>query len=239
MLKEIERTIFRSAIEQGVELSEKDVEKLARYLLEILRINKKINLTAVRDPAEAAIKHIVDSLVVEKVLDKEDSIILDLGTGGGFPGVPLAAVNGERNVSLLDARAKKLKAIEECSKIAGIHNLFFLPHRAEEAGREPNFRGHFDVCTARAVAQLRELLEMAVPFIKVGGKLIAMKETASIKQELENASRAMEIMQVKLSKVYEYSLCNNQRRSLLVFIKEAKTLSQYPRRAPAISKRPL
>ena len=176
MRKKIKTIILEGVEAQGIALYEGKTEILANYLLELLKINEKINLTAVRDPEEAAIKHVVDSLVTEKIIGEEDKRILDLGTGGGFPGVPLAVTCSDREVALLDSKKKKLNVIETITGKLDINNLTFLPQRAEEASKEERLRENSDVCVARAVAELRVLLEIAVPLVKLKGKIIAMKD---------------------------------------------------------------
>ena len=212
---------------------------MANYLLELLKINEKINLTAVRDPEEAAIKHVVDSLVTEKIIGEEDKRILDLGTGGGFPGVPLAVTCSDREVALLDSKKKKLNVIETITGKLDINNLTFLPQRAEEASKEERLRENSDVCVARAVAELRVLLEIAVPLVKLKGKIIAMKDAESVAEEMRLSKTAIQTMGVELTEQHEYTLDGIHKRALLVFVKKKETPTKYPRRMPAILKRPL
>jgi len=239
MRKKIETIILEGAEAQGIALYEGKAEILANYLLELLKINEKINLTAVRDPEEAAVKHIVDSLVVEKAFGIEDRRILDLGTGGGFPGVPLAVACGGREVALLDSKKKKLNVIETIAGKLDINNLTFLPQRAEEASKEERLRESSDVCVARAVAELRVLLEIAVPLVKLKGKIIAMKDAESVAEEMRLSKTAIQTMGVELTEQHEYTLDGIHKRALLVFVKKKETSTKYPRRMPAILKRPL
>ncbi len=239
MRKKIETIILEGAEAQGIGLHEGKAEILANYLLELLKINEKINLTAVRDPEEAAVKHIVDSLVVEKMFGIEYRRILDLGTGGGFPGVPLAVACGDREVVLLDSKKKKLNVIETIVDNLGIDNVSFLPQRAEEASKEQRLRESFDVCVARAVAELRVLLEIAVPLVKLKGKIIAMKDAKSVAEEMKLSKTTIQTMGVELTEQHEDTLDGIHKRALLVFVKKKETPTKYPRRMPAILKRPL
>lgn len=239
MIKKVEKIILEGAKAQGIDLHESKAEILTNYLFELLETNEKINLTAVRDPEEAAIKHVVDSLVTEKIIGEEDKRILDLGTGGGFPGVPLAVTCSDREVALLDSKKKKLNVIETITGKLDINNLTFLPQRAEEASKEQCLRESFDICVARAVAELRVLLEIAVSFVKSKGKFIAMKEAEGVAEELSLSKAAMQIMGVELTAQHEYTLDGIHKRVLLVFIKKKETPTKYPRRMPAILKRPL
>lgn len=239
MIKKVEKIILEGAKAQGIDLHESKAEILTNYLFELLETNEKINLTAVRDPEEAAIKHVVDSLVTEKIIGEEDKRILDLGTGGGFPGVPLAVTCSDREVALLDSKKKKLNVIETITGKLDINNLTFLPQRAEEASKEQCLRESFDICVARAVAELRVLLEIAVPFVKSKGKFIAMKDAESVAEEMRLSKTAIQTMGVELTEQHEYTLDGIHKRALLVFVKKKETPTKHPRRMPAILKRPL
>lgn len=239
MIKKVEKIILEGAKAQGIDLHESKAEILINYLFELLETNEKINLTAVRDPEEAAIKHVVDSLVTEKIIGEEDKRILDLGTGGGFPGVPLAVICSDREVALLDSKKKKLNVIETITGKLDINNLTFLPQRAEEASKEQCLRESFDICVARAVAELRVLLEIAVPLVKLKGKIIAMKDAESVAEEMRLSKTAIQTMGVELTEQHEYTLDGIHKRALLVFVKKKETPTKYPRRMPAILKRPL
>lgn len=168
---------FRTALaDLGAPLPDTALERLQAYLHALLEKNQHMNLTAVRDWDEAWTRHILDSLMLVPALP-ETGRFLDVGTGGGLPGIPVAIALPGLEVTLLEATTKKCRFLEEVVALLGLTNVRVLNARAETAGRDPAVRETFDFCTARAVGALPILLEITLPFLKVGGQLVAMKGT--------------------------------------------------------------
>jgi 16S rRNA (guanine527-N7)-methyltransferase len=161
----------------GIEFEPGDLDKLQRYLEMLLETNKRFNLTSITKPAEAWMRHIFDSLtLLPFIAESEDESMIDVGSGGGLPGVPLAIVLPEVDVTLLEATGKKARFLEDVVAALELANVEVVCQRAEAAGRDrEQFREKFDVVTARAVGPLNALLELTTPFARVGGLVLAMK----------------------------------------------------------------
>ena len=173
------------------------VKDMLSYIDMILDRNKYINLTAVRNKEDAIEKHIVDSLIITDIPEyiSSDNII-DVGTGAGFPGIPLAIASPEKNFVLLDSTLKRLKVIEEFAEELDIQNIRTVHARAEEIGRKEEYREQFDICVSRAVANLKKLSDWCLPFVKIGGSFIAYKGDNYI-EEIEEAKKILECMEEK------------------------------------------
>ena len=166
----------QNAKEYGVDVDDVLLGKLEIYAQLLREWNDKINLTAILDDEGIANKHFLDCLLVGKYADfKDGQRIIDVGTGAGFPGLVLAAAYPGVQVTLLDSTGKKLKAVEDMAQKMGVTNVHVVHMRAEEAGQKKEFRESFDFATARAVAELRVLLEYTLPFVKVGGSFLSLK----------------------------------------------------------------
>ncbi len=222
------------------DLDEAQWRQLYKYSDCILRINEHVNLTAVRDREEFLLKHVKDSLLyadLEEIASAGG--IVDLGTGAGFPGIPLAVMYPEKEVLLLDSVRKKLRAVEEAAEEADIRGIATLHMRAEDAGRSREYRESFDACVSRAVAPMNVLLELALPLVKVGGHLIAYKGPGC-RGELEQAGRALEILGGRLKAVESRKLGNDGPDRAAVIIEKIKSVpSAYPRKAGTAKAAPL
>ena len=221
-------------------LTIEQINKLERYRDGILEINKSLNLTRVEDPEEFWDKHVLDSLAcVEMEEYRKAQKILDLGTGAGFPGIPLAVYSPDKEFVLVDSVGKKLKAVETEANEIGLTNVSFVHGRAEDLARDKAFRGSFDLCVSRAVAGLPVLLEYCLPFIKVGGYLLSYKGPGYAEEATasENALRKLggEIVTVRKAGLEEKDL----EHYILVVRKSAATPKQYPRKAGTPTKSPL
>jgi len=215
----------------------------------LLSENKKYNLTSITDINEIIVKHYIDSVMILKYFDiPENANIIDIGTGAGFPGVPLAIMRPDLNITFLDSSNKKIKFIEKFAG-AGIHNLYC--GRAEEYGRDINIRESYDYAVSRAVARLNILCELASPFIKPGGYFIAYKSKAA-HEEIIEAENALKILDLKIEKIIEFDLhvgrddpgapqnqTENNKRILIKIKKLKKTSPKYPRNFANITKNPL
>ena len=218
------------------------LEKYDRYRQGILAWNEKVNLTAVTDPDEFEEKHYLDSLSVVGLPEyREAKTVIDVGTGGGFPGIPLALFSPEKEFLLMDSLRKRLDIIDELAAEIGISNVQTEHGRAEDLARMPEYRDQFDLCVSRAVASLPVLVELCLPFVRLGGHLIAYKGPAA-DQEVEEAVGAIEKLMGKFLGERSGLIPSGEDSSehrLLVIRKEAPTPDTYPRRAGIPSKRPL
>lgn len=232
----------RQAAACGLTLTEPQSERLARYARELAVWNEKMNLTAITDPSEVEVKHFVDSLTVLPLLPEGAFSLVDVGTGAGFPGVPLALVRPDMALTLLDSLNKRLIFLEAACETVGVRAVR-VHARAEEAGRRPDLRERFDVATARAVAALPTLCEYALPLVKVGGRLIALKGPEGT-AEAAAAATALTQLGGELTEVRRVTLpaVNGQpagERNLVVITKKSKTPAPYPRPSAKIAKNPL
>lgn len=210
----------------------------------MLEQNKVMNLSAIRDEEGVICRHFADSLTVAKHIP-EGAKILDVGSGGGMPTLPLAIARPDVTVTALDATAKKMAYVLATAEKLGLENVSTISARAEELGNTPEHREKYDVVCARAVAELRILAEWCVPFTKKGGLFIAMKGKNGGK-ELEDAKNAVKTLLLHLEKDDEFNLFDlsakdesDAKRHIFVFRKTAATPKQYPRRNAQIQKKPL
>lgn len=224
--------------EIGVALAVKMLDQFDTYARLLVEWNEKINLTGIVEPYEIAVKHFIDSLTFLKANEiPKGSTLIDVGTGAGFPSIPLKIVRGDFKVTLLDSLNKRINFLAEvCSEIGIEANL--IHGRAEEAGQQKQLREKFDVATARAVAELNTLCEFCLPFVKVGGKLVLLKGY-EIESELEQAKNAISILGGELEKVDKFILPDGSKRSIVTINKIKSTQSIYPRQFSKIKKQPL
>lgn len=220
------------ASEVVVELTQKQTERLAAYFDMVVEKNKAFNLTAITEEKDFAIKHIADSLAGISEIP-QNSALLDIGAGAGFPSMPIAITREDVKVTALDSTAKKMNFISECARELKLANVKTVAGRAEE---QKNLFASFDVVTARAVSSLNILLELAMPMLKTGGRFIAYKTDES---ELDGAKCALATLGAKHLSTKSLSLPNGDSRAILVFEKVAPTPKQYPRLYGAIKKKPL
>ncbi len=239
-----DKQVFQSALTQGLaewQLDDLmgDVSTLTHLAHTIIETNRTLNLTRLVEPREMAIKNVLDSLGVLRLKWPQELHVLDLGTGAGFPGVPLAICRPKWNVVLLDSLRKRLRFLGEASVDLGLSNVTTLHARAEDAGQDKKHRQTYDLVVSRAVAHLPVLLELATPLVKVGGYFVAYKGSEA-EVEIEASSRAMESLQVVLEQVFPMNLpLAMGGRNLLVFKKQASTSAAYPRKAGIPNRQPL
>ena len=227
---------YKSVLELGINLNDEVINKLEMFSNLLLEYNKHTNITAIRDINGVYLKHFYDSLTLIKVCDLNKSInVLDVGSGGGFPGIVLAIVFPNLNVTLLDSNHKKSDFQKYIVDKLNLENVLVVNQRAEDYFKEENY---FDLVVARAVANLNILAELCIPFVKKDGYFIAMK--GDINDELINGMRAVEYLGGKLIKKQEFYLYNNEdKRILLVIKKEKDSPLGYPRIYDKIIKKPL
>lgn len=220
-----------------IELTKEQIEKYYNYMNLLLEWNEKINLTAIIEPREIILKHFVDSLTIAKYI-KDDEKLIDVGTGAGFPGIPLSIVKENTDIVLLDSLNKRINFLEEVKENLKLENITTIHGRAEEFGKNKKERETYDIATSRAVAPLNILLEYLLPLVKVGGKAICMK--GSNIEEIENARNALEILGGKIEKIEEITLPNSDIKRNIIIVKKVKnTPSKYPRKPGTPSKEPI
>lgn len=220
-----------------IELTKEQIEKYYNYMNLLLEWNEKINLTAIIEPREVILKHFVDSLTIAKYI-KENEKLIDVGTGAGFPGIPLSIVKENTDIVLLDSLNKRINFLEEVKENLKLENITTIHGRAEEFGKNKKERETYDIATSRAVAPLNILLEYLLPLVKVGGKAICMK--GSNIEEIENAKNALEILGGQIEKIEEITLPNSDIKRNIIIVKKVKnTPSKYPRKPGTPSKEPI
>lgn len=233
--------IFLKGLEElDIQLSENQMEQFERYYDLLIEWNSFMNLTAITEYEEVLVKHFLDSLVISKVWKPEDGKkLLDLGTGAGFPGIPLKIVYPKLDIVLMDSLNKRIKFLNEVIKQLNLENIKAIHGRAEELGRNIDYRDTFDVCVSRAVARLASLSEFCLPFVKTTGFFIPYK-SGKIKDELEEAKYAFQQLGGKLIREDSFLLPNTDvERTLIVINKVKETPSQYPRGGGKPLKNPL
>lgn len=220
------------AEEIGINLDDHQLELFKRYYEHLVEWNNKINLTAITEEKEVYIKHFFDSLCFSKIKMLNDESLLDVGSGAGFPSIPLLIAFPNLKITIIDAQQKRIHFLE--SLIAELGLQAKLIHgRAEEF----SFKNHFDIVTARAVSNMQILTELCLPFARVEGDFIALKGP-KYKEELDQSMNAIKILGGTIDKVITYEL-NQQSRSLIDIKKIQKTKSMYPRKYSQIKKNPL
>lgn len=237
-IEDFSKELIEEANKVNILLNSKQIVKLYNYMKLLLEWNKKINLTAITDEKEIIVKHFIDSLLIAKYI-KPKSTIIDVGTGAGFPGIPLKIYDDSYKITLLDSLNKRTVFLKEVAEKLGLSGLEIIHNRAEDCARDAEHREMYDYSISRAVAPLNILLEYLVPYTKVNGTVIAMKGS-NANEELRNACSAIEKLNVALKKKMIEKLPNDSGdRYILIFNKHLKTNEMYPRKAGTPKKNPL
>lgn len=227
------KTYFKElADELGIDLNEQQLDQFKRYYEVLIEWNKKMNLTTITEEAEVYTKHFYDSLCFSKILSLSNETILDVGSGAGFPSIPLLIAFPHLKVTIIDAQQKRITFLQSLMETLGL-NAKLIHGRAEEF----TFKNHFDIVTARAVSNMQILTELCLPFARVEGHFIALKGP-SYENELIKSKRAIEILGGVVDEVLTYQF-DSQFRSLIKIRKVQKTKSIYPRKYSQIKKNPL
>lgn len=222
----------------GVMLDETALDRFAVYAQKLVDWNAKINLTAITDPEGITVKHFADSLAVFKYAAiAQNARVIDVGTGAGFPGVALLIARPDLQLTLLDSTKKKLTVIEDILSDLGLQ-AEIVHARAEEAANKAEYREQYDFATARAVANLRELSEYCLPFVKKGGCFISMK-SAKTDEEIDGAKKAIATLGGKIEAVNAFTLSDAGERTVIMMKKISQTSAKYPRPSAKIAKYPL
>ncbi len=217
----------------NIQIDEEQMKLFEIYYETLIEWNKKMNLTGITDKESVYIKHFIDSLSLVKCCDMKNQSILDVGSGAGFPSVPLKIVFPNLKVTIIDSLKKRITFLEHLTNQLGIDDVLLIHGRVEEH----SLRNHYDIVTARAVAKLNVLSELCVPFVKKGGVYIAMKG-ARYKEEVSENSSAAKTLKVHLENTVLYDL-NSDSRALLIYQKVDNTPSKYPRPFNKIKNKPL
>lgn len=233
MIKEI----FRG---NGLEITDHQEEQLQRYYELLIEWNKKINLTAITEYKEVIYKHFLDSAFIVKselFQKKEISTVLDLGTGAGFPGIVLAVLCPRYRFTLVDSLMKRIDFLRIVKEELELDHIILHHGRAEDLGRQKEFRNQFDYVVSRAVAELPVLLEYCIPFVRKEGYFISFKGK-KYQEEINNSNMALQILSADIKKIEKYELMDEER--FLIFVENLSlTEEKYPRRAGKVKKNPL
>lgn len=233
--------IFEEALKNlEISLTEKQKEQFENYYQMLIEKNKVMNLTAITEYEEVMIKHFADSLSIVKVCDMSKPLrLIDLGTGAGFPGIPIKIVFPHIEVVLLDSLNKRIKFLNEVIETLGLSKITAIHGRAEDFAKQAKYRESFDLCVSRAVANLSTLSEYCIPYIRVGGIFVSYK-SGEIENEVEDSKKSIHILGGKVDNLIKFKLADTEiERSFVKIKKISKTNKKYPRKAGLPSKEPL
>jgi len=224
----------------GVTLTDKQIEQFEKYYELLVEWNKVMNLTGITEFDEVMQKHFVDSAAAAKYVEMEKvNSLIDVGTGAGFPGIPLKIVYPHIQVTLLDSLNKRIKFLEEVVDNLGLTGIETVHGRAEDAAKKAEYREQFDLSVSRAVANLASLTEYCLPFVKVGGKFVSYK-SVSVDEEITQSKKAVYVLGGEIGKVEKFNLPeSNMERALVIVEKKRSTPKKYPRKAGMPTKEPL
>lgn len=234
----ISRKLEKHACEYGITVTPEICACFELYAETLIRWNERINLTAITEPEEIALKHFLDSLLPLKAVEfPQNASLIDVGTGAGFPGIPLKLLRPDLRLTLLDSLNKRTIFLTEISAALKQHNAI-IHGRAERVGRDPGFRESFDIAAARAVAALPALCEYCLPFIKTGGIFLALKGPG-IAREAAEAKNAISLLGGEIADIKSFILPPDNERNIVIIKKISHTPSKYPRISVKIPKKPL
>lgn len=233
------KLLKNDAIKFGISLSVRQEEMFSLYAELLVEWNEKINLTAITDEEGIVIKHFLDSISIMPSISAETKCLIDVGTGAGFPGIPIKIVKDKIKVTLLDSLEKRVKFLDEVSQRLGLKDIYSVHGRAEDFGSDKKYREQFDIATARAVASLPVLLEYCLPFVKVGGLFIAMKGPDA-QNEIKDSEKALDVLGGEIMEVKEFTLPHSDNERSIIIIKKCRhTPTSYPRKSGKPTKQPI
>ena len=224
----------------GYPLTEHQKKQYERYFELLVEWNEKINLTAITEKDEVYLKHFYDSIapIVQSLIENRPIRLLDIGAGAGFPSLPMKILFPELDVTIIDSLNKRINFLHLLAEELGLNGVHFYHGRAEDFAQDKAFRAQFDVVTARAVARMQVLSELTIPYLKVGGRLLALK-ASNAPEELEEAKNALNLLFSKVEDNLQYALPNGDPRFITIVEKKKETPNKYPRKAGMPNKRPL
>ena len=224
----------------GYLLTDRQKEQYERYFELLVEWNEKINLTAITDKDEVYLKHFYDSIapILQGLIENQPIRLLDIGAGAGFPSLPMKILFPELDVTIIDSLNKRINFLHLLAEELGLSGVHFYHGRAEDFAQDKAFRAQFDIVTARAVARMQVLSELTIPYLKVGGRLLALK-ASNAPEELEEAKNALNLLFSKVEDNLQYELPNGDPRYITLVEKKKETPNKYPRKAGMPNKRPL
>ena len=224
----------------GFPLTDRQKEQYERYFELLVEWNEKINLTAITAKEEVYLKHFYDSIapILQGLIENQPIRLLDIGAGAGFPSLPMKILFPELDVTIIDSLNKRINFLHLLAEELGLSGVHFYHGRAEDFAQDKAFRAQFDLVTARAVARMQVLSELTIPYLKVGGRLLALK-ASNAPEELEEAKNALNLLFSKVEDNLQYELPNGDPRYITLVEKKKETPNKYPRKAGMPNKRPL
>ncbi|HIH1088825.1 TPA: 16S rRNA (guanine(527)-N(7))-methyltransferase RsmG [Streptococcus agalactiae] len=234
------QAFYQVLIEHGITLTDKQKKQFETYFRLLVEWNEKINLTAITDKEEVYLKHFYDSIapILQGYIDNSPLSILDIGAGAGFPSIPMKILYPEIDITIIDSLNKRINFLNILANELELSGVHFFHGRAEDFGQDKIFRAKFDIVTARAVARMQVLAELTIPFLKVNGRLIALKAAAA-EEELISAEKALKTLFSQVTVNKNYKLPNGDDRNITIVSKKKETPNKYPRKAGTPNKKPL
>ena len=237
-IKEFSDLMIDYGKEINIVFTEEQLQKFYQYMNLLIEWNEKINLTAIVEPKEIILKHFIDSLTIIKYIEPNKSVI-DIGTGAGFPGIPVKIMREDLDITLLDSLNKRIHFLNEVIQKLELKNITAIHARIEEFAKNKQYRETFDVATSRAVANLTTLSEYMLPMVDLKGMAICMKGS-EINEEISKSKNSIKLLGGKIDKIEEFTLPkSDNRRNLILIQKERQTPGKYPRKPGIPSKEPL
>ena len=233
-------TFYTLLAEQNINLTDQQKAQFERYFELLVEWNQKINLTAITEKEEVYLKHFYDSIapILQGLIENQEIKLLDIGAGAGFPSLPMKILYPQLDVTIIDSLNKRINFLQLLAEELNLEGVHFYHGRAEDFAQEKKFRAQFDIVTARAVARMQVLSELTIPFLKVGGKLLALK-ASNAPEELTEAKNALNLLFSKVEDNISYTLPNGDPRYITIVEKKKETPNKYPRKAGMPNKRPL
>lgn len=234
------QAFYQVLIEHGITLTDKQKKQFETYFRLLVEWNEKINLTAITDKEGVYLKHFYDSIapILQGYIDNSPLSILDIGAGAGFPSIPMKILYPEIDITIIDSLNKRINFLNILANELELSGVHFFHGRAEDFGQDKVFRAKFDIVTARAVARMQVLAELTIPFLKINGRLIALKAAAA-EEDLISAEKALKTLFSQVTVNKNYKLPNGDDRNITIVSKKKETPNKYPRKAGTPNKKPL
>ena len=233
-------TFYSLLDQQNINLTDQQKFQFERYFELLVEWNQKINLTAITEKEEVYLKHFYDSIapILQGLIENQEIKLLDIGAGAGFPSLPMKILYPQLDVTIIDSLNKRINFLQLLAEELNLEGVHFYHGRAEDFAQDKSFRAQFDIVTARAVARMQVLSELTIPYLNVGGKLLALK-ASNAPEELTEAKNALNLLFSKVEDNISYTLPNGDPRYITIVEKKKETPNKYPRKAGMPNKRPL